>query len=380
MSVKFSDVTDFMEFIVHLGGIYDVDGEGYVINKNDEADPALIKIKNKYKSLMVIQEKIKDNDACIINPLNENLREAPDARWVYTNLSFGLTRRILEIFKFIKLAVDSPDIEWPTEVIEFVSKYAKRIDQHTLDHLYIIAKDRTEFLNVFYQRKFKRAKFRCKIFEEGIREEYPKVTKKSIGIITDVMTEILGLESKTGDYAKACSEEFESSSELLTTPKMDAILKTYYKIYSKLNKYLDMTEMEDPDFVVDMTSFGIHLSNIDKYYDKVKWFSGAVDTTDSSVTKPKEESRIPVSGVPLNNIPINPVDTSSKIPLGTCGGGMGYTNAPPRPMMNPGMASVLGIQQPMYNQFQQPINNFNQPSGIPIGNSMSNIPIGNNIW
>jgi len=328
MAAKFKDVEAFIKFLVSLGGIFEIDSEGYVINKGEDVDdPVLVKVKNQYKRLMSIKEVITDNDALILNPLNENSREAQDARWIYTTLAVGLTRRITEVIKFVKMvtdAADDPNFTVPANIMKFVSKYSKRIDDNTMLHLKWISKNKSEFVNVWYRRKQKEARFRCILFDPDIHTKFPKVTKKSLKLLTEITAEILGVSSNPAKAQEEIIEKFSTTSDLITSPKIEAILGTYYKVYSKLNKYLDFIDSDDDDFVIDLSEFGNHLKNISAYYDKTKWFTG-VTSPDSPVIVNPGHSSIPTAEISATNIPRNfktatpvnmmPTASTSSIPM-----------------------------------------------------------------
>jgi hypothetical protein len=380
MGVKAADVSEFVRFLVQFSGIYNVDDDGYVVDKINDDKPVLAKVGNQYKRLQIIKETITDNDAVVINPLNENITETVDSKWLYTTLNVGLSRRVVTLARFLKMVIETEaakhgskndeendqGIDFSSEVIAFASKH-KEFDDKVLDAFELISKKRINFINVWYNRKQKNAHFRCNIYDPDVLSEYPQIGKKVWKVITSFMGDILGV-SKTDITlaARQIDELYTTSTDLITVPKLHSILGVFMKIYTRLNKFLSMCEVDDEDFVVDLTTLGHHIENLEEYYQKTKWFS---TTSVSNIDRPAIktiEGNVPV--VPTN-IPSNPftghttpgfVEPESNIPSnpfhrGGIGGPLEYAQV--------GGPSGCSHPQPLLpnTNFPPPVNIFGQP-------------------
>lgn len=367
--IKTKDIEAFGRFLISLGCIYNVDEEGYICDKIDIDEPVLHKVGTQYKRIMILQEVIKDRDALVINPLNENITESADSRWLYTMLNMGLVRRVIDVARFLastnELSKSGEEIDMSSEVIKFASRH-KDFDAKVLEHFEHIAKKKIAFISIWYNRKFKEAKFRCSIYDPDTAAEFPSVPKKVWKIIGAFIGELFGLSADLEKASSEINEKYSTSSDLISVAKLESVLKVYFKIYKHMNKFLDMCEMmDDEDFIVDLTSFGIHLNNLEGYYQKAKWFTPTCADINTRPTVRPIEGAIPVVA---SNIPSNPTISSH----------VGYTelesNIPSNPRKLGGDVGILGIpsnpglfNQPVYpNQNIIPVGNRNMFGNNPI--------------
>jgi hypothetical protein len=211
-------------------------------------------------------------------------------------------------------------------------------------------------------RKLKEARFRCSLYDEDIRIANPQVTKKAWKAITGVMNDLLGVPSVASidEAGQIISDTFTCKSSIITVPKLQSILNLYYKLYDKLNPYLELCNMDDEDFVVDLTTFGHHIVHLEEYYEKTKWFTSSI----GNISEP-----VGVSKPQIQNIGPNPILGHQKIYNTQVDAG----NIPSNPLRPTQYDQP--IQQPMFGQMvQQPHHmpigqqfSFNQPQRINIG-------------
>lgn len=403
---KFSEVEDSLKFLVKSGGIYDVSKDGYVIHRkgddddeNDQdEDHVMIPEGTIRRPLMILKEQIVDKEAIILNPFNENITESNDGRWFYIMLSVGLSWRIIEFFRYLRQVLElgnEPNFEVNVEMTKFASKY-KDFSEKELDHLLTISKNKLEFINIWYNRKNRKAVFYCGIYEESFWEKYPGITKKARRMITDIISEMLGISNEP---EKALEEikEFSVMSESLKVPRLDSVLKSLMKIYTKINPYLEMRITTDEEYVVDLTALGHVISNLEEYQDKCQWFAhqSSIDCKEKVTSKNAGSSIVPSTfklqddanscGVPDNpnrpgpfggsnfqpqpqfvnsthdcGVPDNPMRSGGRGPVGYTPN-LEYANSQPQ----------MHAMQPMGGNlpFGQPMMNFGRPM------SMSTIPI-----
>ncbi len=289
---KISDVENFTRFLIEMTGIYSVDEEGYVISVLDNA-PITIKAGKSRKPLMVVQEVIQDNEAILINPVNENLREDQGSKFLYTALSGGLVRKCSRLVYFLEeLRQEGDDCAISSDLAKFASRYLPKMDAKVLEEFKTICSPPLEFMNVWFRRNFKEARFRCNVFQP---ETFKSVRKKTLNVILPLFAEILGVK-KTDDITEA----YNFKSKSITSPKLDSILNIYLQLYNNLNQYLAF--IPDSDYTIDITELGHHINNLEDYYGKVKFLTSTVDA-DTTVTNPA----VPVKG----GIPIGQHNNSS---------------------------------------------------------------------
>ena len=187
--IKASDVERFTRDLISLSSVYNVSEDGYVILKgnvdyNDDDRFVTHAVGTQLKRLMVLKEIIKDNDALVINPLNENIAESPDSKWLYVSLSVGLARRIIEIAKFLTMIVESEKdtsvetLHLSPDTLAFAARH-KEFDSKVFDQFKLITNKSLNFVNVWYNRKLKESYFRCSLYNPDTIIEFPQVTKKA---------------------------------------------------------------------------------------------------------------------------------------------------------------------------------------------------------
>lgn len=353
-------VEQFVRFLIHLGGIYNVDDEGYIVNKGDDnEDPVMLKSENKYRPLMVMKDVIKDSEALVINPLNENITETPDSKWLYTCLSTGLARRILEVARHLRFIMENDkndEIPLNTDEVKFAAMH-NDFNSKSLEAINAIGKKYLNFSNVGYNRRQKEAKLRCSIYDPDTFAEFPQFSNKAWKSVTKLISNLLGISEDVEQALIDIDEKYRVKSDLINVPRLEATLQVYYNIYSRLNQFLDLCNYDDQDFVIDMTEFGYHLNNLQDYYNKAKWFVNPV--------VPQKQERPVYNAIPTNIPMRNPVtnvpvmnQNESNIPANPLRGNMDLMQYHTQPQ--PTFQQMPFQQQPFQPMFQQP--SFQQPS------------------
>lgn len=358
------NVEQFGRFLIQLGGLYGVDDDGYVINNKVEAEDGIlstdnrisIKIENKSRNLMVMKDIIKDNEAIVINPLNEHITETADSKWIYTYLSTSLARRIIllakHLYYIIETSKNDQEVVFNADMIKFAAAN-KNFDSKAVEAIDLLSKKMLGFANVYYNRKTKQAYLRCAVYNAETATEFPQITNKTWKALYTFFGNIFDLGSDVDKARELLDQKYMFASKLINIPKLESILNVYNKIYSQLNNFLLLYESEDPDFVVDMTELGYHIEHLQDYYNKMKWFTGSIQQKEN-----KPASNIPsnIAGSHHSNIPSNPF-TKQKT-----------TNLPYLPRDNNQLTfadSTTGI-------FGQQPSIFNQPFGMGNLNGLGN--------
>ena len=333
------NVETFVRDLLKLGGIYNVSDDGYVVRKGEDDSNITLKSGSGPRPLMVFKDSFVDNGAAVINPLNENISETPDAEWLYITFNVGLVRRIVSIASFIrqvivnesdeidktlskaeqKIAAEQREIfreSVPTNVLQFASDN-KDFDEKAFETLVSISEDKVSYIKIWYNRNHKKTYFRCPIYDADVRATFSGVSKKTWTAIINLTSDLLGVDRDPIAGAAQIAKKFVVSSDLITVPKLESTLTLYVKLYQLLNEYLELCKMNEPDFVVDITTLGYHIANLEGYYKKVRYFTCA--NTDTSPTRGQIRT-IETSGYPDHNahpathpggIPPNPARVQS---------------------------------------------------------------------
>ena len=378
-------VEDFVTFLVNMGGVYEVDSDGYVVKKEDHDELVVTKVGNSVKQIMVIKEKITDTEALVINPLNENLAESPDSKWIYSNLNVGLAMRIISVVRSLRTVLElesarfagakkqdddaESSSQFSSSVIAFASRHTD-FDSKAAEAFELITKKKVDFVSIWYNRKLKEAKFRCSVYNPDSAADHPTVSKKSWKAITSLMSELLGVSPDLATAQNEIEERFVASSDLITVPKLESMLTIFSRVYSKLNKYLGMCEKDDEHFIIDLSRLDYHIRNLDGYYQKAKWF---ITSSNTVAYTPETIRTIEGSGgiqLPMSDNPQyqRPAGGASDDSILNHPALQHARNAPTNQHFNPqGYQQPIGYQQqpqPGWQQFQQPsqpVNYVNTP-------------------
>ena len=195
--MKNSKVDDFVRFVVGLGITYDVDDDGYINQKGDDNQPAFLKVDGKLRQLMIIKDVIKDPDVIVINPMNENVTDSPDIKWVYTSMSAGLSHRILMIARHLHFIISmskkgDEDIAFTTEELNFAAKH-KDFNDKSMELVELLAKKMLSFTNVGYDRRQKKATLRCSIYDPDTPAEFPQFRNNVWKSVAAFFGDLLGI-------------------------------------------------------------------------------------------------------------------------------------------------------------------------------------------
>lgn len=354
---KNGSVEEFGRDLIRLGGVFDCDDEGYITDKIDADEPVLLKVGTSYKRIMILKETITDSDAVIINPLNENIAESVDSKWFYNMLSIGLAKRIVDIARHLAAVIrteqgDDEEMKGliSVESITFAARH-KEFDTKVLEAFEIITKQKLNFVNVYYVRKLKEARFRCSIYDPATTAEFPQVTKKAWKVITHFISDLLELDKDIDRASEQLNSKYAVTSDLITVPKLESTLKVFDMLYSRLNRYLELCPMEDDDFVVDIPKLDYHILNISEYYKKAKWFSASANTIPDKQVIRTLEGHVPTitSNIPSNTaIPhqsmVGYTEPESGIPSNPARRGIEYAQ-PMQQQMQPQQFMNQGFQQ-----------------------------------
>lgn len=338
--VSYEEVSDFIKFCIRMGGVFDVDLDGYIVSKVSE-EKFTVNINGKERNIIIFQKEIDDNDAIILNPLNESVNiESKDKVYFYKILSLGLFGKVTGLVNRIidtRLSKDGEDI--PINIAKFVSQFSD-IDEKFKSEFELLIKDNLKFMNVFYRKKFKEARFRCLVFEEDERQEF-KIRKKSWKTIDKIFNVLFNIPSDIEDREQYVIDTFSYKTTNITCPKLKSTLMVYNKLYFNLNKYFEIMELED--LIVDLTELSYYINNLEKYYNKVKWMVQPTSIEDEK-EEVKSESEIITNQPYVSETPNGvPIVTKSAAGSFHIGGNYGLNNmASPINPIGGGMANPMG--------------------------------------
>jgi hypothetical protein len=315
--MKFQYIEKFEDFIVKLIGLYKIKDD-YVVSKSTGK-----KIEVKKKPLKVIREINHDKDVIVLNPLNEGLGDRPDTRWFYTAMAAGLYRRFVVFIEYLNTVktLDDHGEDIDAKTLKILSKLCKNITDDIVKDVNKF--DPIEFVNIFYDKRMKIARFRCAIYEESNKKKFKA---KNLKVLKEIFNTILKVQDES-----IIKEKYRFKSDMMQCPKLHSILQVYYKVFSSINEFMMIIEDIDEDFVVDLTEFSAHLENLKEYYDKVKWIAQVSDTKEEKVVSSPLESTIPTTSVPTvvsSSIPAITDVRESSVPQVITPNQTGYFNMP----------------------------------------------------
>jgi hypothetical protein len=365
----YAETTAALKYLVEFSGTCKVDNDGYVLFKHGKY--VKVKTKTGNKNLIILQEVIKDPEAQIFNPFVEGV-VSPDQTWFYETIEGALSYRIVKLIEFVvENALNKEDM--PTKVVKLVSPYIKLVDSKTSKEVEDICQNLRKLISVFYNKRYKLAKFNINLFEgEAFKEDY-KARKKTWNFLEKLLADIFNLETDIpfDDIFK----DYSAKASSLGYPKLEAVLKVYHKVYTTLNPYFRLmdavlgTDENTFRFSIDTDELNDIIDNLDSYFEKARAF------VQPTVAQPSQRT----DSHAANNMPMPGQGIPGREPVGGMPMPGGHGNVPIQsgnvgnmPMPNTYMQQQPMLQQPQVQpQFQHmgaPI-----PSPSPMPGVMGNV-------
>ena len=287
-SIKQSDISDFLKYLIELGGMYKVDESNYVLMRtivNDEViyKPEMVKNGETTAPLSCYHEKDTPIGSIIVNPFREGSVDTVDKKWFYTTKTIIVSGLLSSIIKTIiedvlecKNKKKKEDIETSSlSHAELISKFVDIVDDKLVEEFKTISSNIKGFANIFYLTNKREAKFRVGVYDTSFRDQFKRnVRQKSWTIFENIVNTVL-------DTTPDMTEFICKPTDHMGAPKFEAYLKVLFVILSKLDKYRYILDL--PSFELD--TFKKHLEHFKEYQEKAKnWMVQPISTISNKET------------------------------------------------------------------------------------------------
>jgi len=161
-----------------------------------------------------------------LNPFKENIGKAPAKEWFLNTV--GIFGGIICKIIFLKVVQDAAEKK-DDNIAEYdlMSKILGKVDETTKTEIEKIGSQ--NFVSVFYNKTTKMAEAQTRLFSEDLREEFPKIRKKTWEVIDIIFSAIFGPDKEMEDY--------RYKAKLLNIPETEAKLNVDVAILDALNPY-----------------------------------------------------------------------------------------------------------------------------------------------
>ena len=231
-SIKQSDISDFLKYLIELGGMYKVDESNYVLMRtivNDEViyKPEMVKNGETTAPLSCYHEKDTPIGSIIVNPFREGSVDTVDKKWFYTTKTIIVSGLLSSIIKTIiedvlecKNKKKKEDIETSSlSHAELISKFVDIVDDKLVEEFKTISSNIKGFANIFYLTNKREAKFRVGVYDTSFRDQFKRnVRQKSWTIFENIVNTVL-------DTTPDMTEFICKPTDHMGAPKFEAYLK-----------------------------------------------------------------------------------------------------------------------------------------------------------
>lgn len=252
---------DFIKLLIEFGGIYSVDGEGYIYDNEDE--PVLINVNNKGIPLRIYKPNMVAGDYAILNPLVEPLGVFDERVWFFTSrcaIIGNITKSM--IVKLAEQAIKNADsLEY--DKLELVQPYLSAFDEKFLGEISKIKPVR--LIRLDYNKKTRTAKLMTDVYDEEYRESLGKgFRKRTWSAITGLLETFYGTDDISGTFTyKATNIGF---------PEADASINLLVMVAEAIYQYAEVI-IKDRDLKLHVGELVEHIKHIKDYHDVSAWFS-----------------------------------------------------------------------------------------------------------
>lgn len=298
--IKTSMVTDFLRFIIDTSMAFQVDDDGYVLDKQGER----ITLGDPARPLILYQERISDQDAIILNPFSEGIQETEGGKFLYKMIRSSLAARILHTMRVVidralaeqkhaalkpaqRKKQKEPLDRVPPVFTDVVAAVVNDVDEKMLAEIDALRKHNgardtvNGIVYLLYMKKLLTTSLDVPLISEGDEYSPPSgVRQGSVPVFRKMLMAMFKVKSaqELADFKAKASEN--------ATPKIDSQARCLFNVYNRLNELFDAI---DSSFSIDLTAFQEHLANMPAYSQNAR----------SVITVPA--ARTPTTSVPVQH-------------------------------------------------------------------------------
>lgn len=360
--MKTKDVTRFLTDMVELAIRFEVDDEGYVVEKST-GEHVLVGEGEQRSPIILYQEEIKDQSALILNPLAEGLGLPPSAQWFYITQRAALIGRLSTLCTHIMTAAveakkkkapeakEDEGVHLPMELLKIAALIGDDVDEKMLVEFDKVVATKFEFLNIYYQKKNLRSVLHCGLFapEDGVsaslRAKLPEIRKKAWGVFDRLILAVFGAHD-----ADELASKYNRKATETSCVRLSSFLNVLLAVYQDLNPLLDLVS---PDISVDLSKLVFHINHLPEYAGLARYMA----QVDRRATPAPTAPMIPGAAPQVPQHAYTPPAPVAWVPGPMTADGRQSAPVPVMPQMAPGAMPYGGVPMvpgPQHSVVPQP--------------------------
>lgn len=280
--IKTKDVTAFLDFMIRTAtmGVCAPDDDGYISRGGEKvvrgAPP---------RPILLYQEKVSDEEALVLNPFAEGIKENAAVRWFYNALWQGLAGRVLQLMaSVVQRAVleqayaevkgaakrkafekEHPDVlvstppAFRTLVMSIIDVADDRMVEELeifIAHVKELGRSDQLFLCILYLRKMLASAVDVPLITDPEFQPPKKIRKASFQAFRTLIMAIFDVKEPRDLNAFRATARDDASS------KLDSQVLCFFNVLKHINPALDHAS---PDLSVDLDALKVHLDRIPAY-------------------------------------------------------------------------------------------------------------------
>ena len=226
IQVNETTIQDFIKLLIEADGSHEI-REDHTVACKLTGQPVTIVLAKTEKPLAIWYSGAPTTtDVVWLNPFKELAGRYPEREWFFALLSLGAARLTKQIImKVVKDCVSASDDNY--NEFALMSKVRSKVDEKTKDEIDKIGP--LMFVSINYNKAKKTAEAQTELFDDQVREAFPKIRKKTWEAIEAIFVDIFGEDREMGD--------FKYTSKNLNIPETEAKLNIAIALYSALDPY-----------------------------------------------------------------------------------------------------------------------------------------------
>ena len=257
IQVNEQTIQEFIKLLIECDGTHEV-REDHTVFCKVTGQPISIVLAKTEKPLAIWYSGAPcTTDVVWLNPFKELAGRYPEREWFFAMLSIGIGRLTKHItMKVVKDCVTMTDDNY--NEFALMSKIRSKVDEKTNDEIDKIGP--AMFVSINYNKSKKTAEAQTELFDEQLKEAFPKIRKKTWEAIHEVFKAIYG-DTTTP------LEDFKYTSKSLNIPETEAKLNIAIALFTSLDPFAkDILNMD-----LHSAELQAHLEVLEGYAKLYEW-------------------------------------------------------------------------------------------------------------
>ena len=252
IQVNEQTIQEFIKLLIEADGSHEVREDHTVFCKLTGQQVTIVLAKTEKPLAVWYSGAPCTTDVVWLNPFKELAGRYPEREWFFTLLSLGIGRLTKHIImKVVNDCATMTDDNY--NEFALMSKIRGKVDDKTKDEIDKIGP--AMFVSINYNKTKKTAEAQTVLFDDALKEAFPKIRKKTWEAIYEIFKAIYG------DTVTPL-EDFKYTSKSLNIPETEAKLNIAIALFTAL----------DP-FAKDITNQDLHSAELQQHLEVLEGYA-----------------------------------------------------------------------------------------------------------